>query len=154
MNADRPVVTERVGEGPHTIAVVLIRHRADLCRAGGDGSSKHHIGVPRVDQHADGGAAEGSGRLRAHLGVLVGEHHPRVADLDLGVSDLAIPGGEPKQLGGPERLLVEVDRVACPVDDQVGSDAVISIRNRFDGHGPSLAPPFSSRTGGAASTSV
>src|SRR5262249_24862067 len=64
--------------------------------------------------------------------MLVGQHDDRVADLDLGVADLAVGPGHAHPLGRAEDAPVVVERPRRAVDDQVGRNAVKAVRNRFD----------------------
>src|SRR2546423_14791600 len=79
-----------------------------------------------------GSAAHGLRAAGAHLRVLVGEHDPRVAYLELGVTDLAAGSSHPHPLGCAEHRLVEVNRGGAAVDDEVGSYARVAIRDWVD----------------------
>jgi hypothetical protein len=70
----------------------------------------------------------------AHLRRFVGEHHVGVADLDLGVADLPSGRRHAQHFDGAERLLVELERARGIVEDEIGSDAVITLGNGLDGH--------------------
>jgi hypothetical protein len=79
-----------------------------------------------------GSAAHALRAAGVHLRVLVGEHDHRVADLELGVTDLAVGPSHSHSLGRPEHGLVEVNRCGAAVDDQVGSNARVAIRDWVD----------------------
>ena len=59
--------------------------------------------------------------------MLVGHHHSRVADLDLGMPNAAVRTGHAHDLGRAKGLFIELDRFRRAVDDQVGGYAVISL---------------------------
>ena len=60
------------------------------------------------------------GPADAHLGELVRQHDERVADLELGVADLAVGAGHAHPLLGAEDLGVELDRVRAPSTHRYG----------------------------------
>ena len=68
------------------------------------------------------------------LGVLVGEHHHRVADADLGVTEAVAGPGHAKHLLRSEGLLQEVDEVRGSIDHVVGRERPISLGDGLDGH--------------------
>jgi hypothetical protein len=79
---------------------------------------------------------------RPSPGFLVGEHHVRIADPDLGVADFPAGRGHAQHFDGAESLLVELERARGVVEHEIGSDAVITLGNGLDGHEMS---PFESR---------
>ena len=131
VGGDEPAIPERVVDPTDPVTVNLIGHRSDeLCL------SRHrarHRGVDILDieMYRDRRATDGLRAERLQLGVLVGQHDARIADLDLGVMDLAAGILHPHDLFGAERLLVEGDGVACATQDQIGRHAVIAFRDRF-----------------------
>jgi hypothetical protein len=70
----------------------------------------------------------------AHLRGFVSEHDRRIADSDLGVSDLAAGSRHAHQLDGAESFFVELDRASGIVDDEVRGHRVVTVGNGFHGH--------------------
>ena len=68
-------------------------------------------------------------RARARLRKRIRQHHVRVADLELGVPDLAVGAVHAHRLLGAERLLVVLDRRSGVVDREVRRDRVVSVGN-------------------------
>src|SRR2546425_12882739 len=64
--------------------------------------------------------------------LFIAQHEDGVADLELGMHDtLAVRAGDAHQLLGPQRALVEVDRL-CPVTDgERSGDRVEPVRDRL-----------------------
>jgi hypothetical protein len=62
----------------------------------------------------------------------VRHHDGRIADLDLGMADLAARAGHSHQFRGSESLLVEVDGLCGAINDQVRGYGVISLRDWLD----------------------
>ncbi len=81
------------------VPVELVLDRADLVRTGRDRLRERRVDVGHVDRERHRRPADGLRAAGVHLGVLVGEHHGRVADLDLGVADLPVRCGDPVRLG-------------------------------------------------------
>src|SRR5205814_3663698 len=75
--------------------------------------------------------------LRVGHRIRVGEHQDGVADLELGVPDLAVGPAHDPALLGVERLLVEVDRLLRVLDGEARVDAVVALGNPVGGHGSS-----------------
>src|SRR6266511_3094434 len=95
-----PDMAEWVCQGAGAVAVELILDWPKLFSPGGYRLAKLCVHVLDVEQDADRRAAERLRAAEAHVGVLVGHHDRRVADLDLGVADLAAGTGEAQQLPG------------------------------------------------------
>src|SRR5262249_55909956 len=74
-------------------------------------------------------AADGVWRPGVPLRRLIRQHHPRVADANLGVADFAIGHWHAHQLGRVEDLLVEFDRRRSALHDQVRRGGVESLWN-------------------------
>jgi len=87
------------------------------------------VGILDVDMDGYRSTAHGLRAAGIHFRVLVGEHDHRAAHLELGVTDLAVGSSHPHSLGRPEHRLVKVNRGGGTVDDQVGSDARVAIRD-------------------------
>src|SRR5581483_4641547 len=136
---DGPDVPEGIDKGAAAVTVKLVLHGPHDLGAGSRGLGGERIHVLNVQHEADGSAAERFGAAVAHLRELVGEHEWRVADFHFGVHDLAAGTAHAEQLGSPERLLVELNRVGCSVDDQIRGDCVIALGYRpgWAGHGSS-----------------
>src|SRR5262249_8436250 len=125
-------MTERVLDRAHPVAVELVLDGLEELGSLGDGGLHRRVHVADVEHDAHGRAAECSRRPRPHFRGLVGQHDHRVADIDLGVSGLAVGPRHAHLLGRAEDALVEVERARGAVDDQVRRDVVIALRNYFD----------------------
>src|SRR5437667_206131 len=73
---------------------------------------------------------------RRRCGRLVREHYNAVADLDLGVPDLAVWRGKTHHLGRAEGFFIEVERASSVAHDEIRRDACVTGGNRLD-HGTS-----------------
>src|SRR6202043_3300617 len=78
---------------------------------------------------ADGGRA---GVSLPHAGIFVAQHDVRVADLQLGVTDLAVGAIHAKEFGRAEDFLVVLNGLGRAPDDQVGCDGVVVLGNVRD----------------------
>ena len=140
-----PRVPERILEGSKPIAVELIGDRPLDLRASGDRLLRDGVDVLDVHVRAHRRAPELLRRVRIVIRELVGEHDDRVADPDLGVPDLPIRRPVAEELGGAERLPVELEGALAPVDDQIGRDGVVPVGNLLDRH--ALPPIWDLRDG-------
>src|SRR5262249_56862439 len=104
--------------------------RPRLVATGRDGLPENRVDVGHVEQDAHRRAAVVLWPASLDVGMLVGEHDDRVADLDLGMSDSLVGGGNAHDLRGVEGALVEVDGARGPFDDQVRCRAVVAVWNR------------------------
>ena len=140
MRRDRPRVAERISDRAEAIAPELVgdlhRHR----RARVDRALDDRVDVLDVHEDAGARAAELLRGSRRALRKLVGEHHERVSDLELGVADLAVRCVHAHALLRAERLLVVRDRGGRIVEGQIRGSGVIPVGNRLHCHGSS--PPF------------
>src|SRR5689334_7236207 len=93
-----PGVAEGILERAGPVAVELVRDRTHLGRARVQRLAELLVDVVDVEQQAHRAAPEVTGSARLHLGMLVGQHHDRVPDLDLGVPDPIVGGGNPHDL--------------------------------------------------------
>src|SRR5439155_130009 len=91
----------------------------------------HGVDVLDIEEDAGAGAAELARRLRGRLRERVGEHHDRVADLDLGMPDLPVRSLHPHALLRSERGLVELDRLGRILEHEVRHDGVVPLWNRL-----------------------
>ena len=92
-----------------------------------------HDGVDVLDVHDDGGG-RGAGvarRRRRRVREGIGEHHDRVADLELGVADLAIRAVHARALFRAERLRVVLDRLGRIVHGEVRDERVVALGHRL-----------------------
>src|SRR5271156_6014279 len=69
--------------------------------------------------------------VRIHLRGLVGQHDPRVSDLDLSVSD-PVSHGHTKEFLRAECLLVEMNRGVGILENEIRSDRGIAFGNWLD----------------------
>src|ERR1700733_4157654 len=77
------------------------------------------------------------GSVRIHLRGLVGQHDPRVSNLDLSVSD-TVSHGHTKEFLRAECLLVEINRGVGILENEIRSDRAISVGNWLDHFKPLL----------------
>jgi hypothetical protein len=66
--------------------------------------------------------------------MFVCEHDCRIANPDLCVADFAIRARHTHQFGGAECTFVEIDSGGSAFDNEIGSDRVITVWNRFGRH--------------------
>jgi len=134
VRGDAPVMTERIDDLAEAIPPEHV----------GDG---HRHLRPRVHRLLDDGVdvrdvqkgrpGDAPRRLRrlvvgGHRKILVGQEDDRIADLDLGVHDLAAGPGHAEPGLGSERLLVELERLSGVALDQIRRDRVETIGDRLD----------------------
>ena len=72
---------------------------------------------------------DGLSARMAHLQVFVRQHDARVADLQLGMADLAVGTVHAYDYGRPENVLVVFDRFRGTLDDEVRRNGVVSLGN-------------------------
>src|SRR6185503_8673747 len=99
--------------------------------AGSNGLIDHSIHVAYIQQETDGRAAEALGTPVLHLRNLIGQHDAGIADLNFGVTDLAVGLTHAKDFLGSESLFVKFDGRRGAVDDQIRRHGVIAIRDWF-----------------------
>src|SRR5713226_8385426 len=133
VRGDVPVMAERVGDAADAIAIELVGHRACELGPRGDRLADDGIDILDIEMDADRRAADGRGAECADLWMLVRQHHARIANADLGVTDLAARVLHPLALDRTESPHVEFERPGTARDDQVGRDRVIAVGNGF-GH--------------------
>src|SRR5207237_8086948 len=78
--------------------------------SGGECLGELRVHIGDVKQQRDRRSAERLWPVVAHLGRLVREHYNAVADLDLGVPDLAAWRGKAHHLGRADGFFIEVER--------------------------------------------
>src|SRR5215204_4299052 len=128
-----PPMPEGVLELTRPIAVELVLDRTQLLRACFHRDVEGLVDVLDVHTEGDGRAADLLRADDAHLGELVREHDHGIADLELGVADLAVRRGHAHALGGAEHLDIEVDGLCRAVDREVRADAGIAVGDRLHG---------------------
>ena len=118
----QPAVAEGVDDGGVAAVLVVGRRpveRRPLVRRPGD----QGVDVGRLQVEGDGRARPGPGRGVADVGELVGQHHQRPAEVELGVADPTVghlDGLAPE--AGAEDVGVPVDRPAGVGDGEVGGE--------------------------------
>src|SRR5690606_16969433 len=130
---DRPLVAEGIPYRARAIAIELVLQGSLDRGADGDRLLEDGVAVLDVEAETDGRAADRPRRARAHLGELIGEHEARVADLELGVTDLSLER-KTEELLRAEGLLVEIDRRLRTGDDEVRGQRVITLGDWTDRH--------------------
>src|SRR5712692_10333824 len=91
-----------------------------------------HVGKVYIEAHragADGGRA---GVSLSHAGVFVGQHDVRVADLQLGMTNLAVRAIHTNGFSRSEDFLVILNGLGSAPDDQVRCDGVVVLGNVRD----------------------
>jgi hypothetical protein len=132
------MVAEGIFELPRPIAVELILDRSDLLRARFDRTGEHVVDVLDVDHEEHRRATELLRGRRARARERVRQHDHGVADLDLGVPDLAVGALHPHALRRAEHVTVELDGRGRAVDAEVRDHPRVFLGNRVDlGHGSS-----------------
>src|SRR5881394_253191 len=114
-----PLMTEWIQNGAASVAVELVLHWPKKFRAGRNRAGGHGVCILEIEHQPDGRAANRLRTARVHFGRLVGEHNAVIANLDLGMHDLAARPWHAHELRGAESLLVKFDSTGAPVDDQV-----------------------------------
>src|ERR1700688_3830571 len=71
------------------------------------------------------------GSVHIHLRGFIGQHDPRISDLDLGVGD-PVPHGHTKEFLRAECLSIEIDRGVGILENEIRSDRAISVGNWLD----------------------
>jgi hypothetical protein len=126
-------VTIPIGDRSRAIAVELVLHRPLERGARGHRARDDGIDIRHVHVQVHGAAAHRERAAKIHVGKLIREHHARVADLQLRVTDATVRLRQPHGLRGAERVLVEVNGRRRALDAQVRDDHVVSI---WDGRDP------------------
>src|SRR5258706_219007 len=132
VGGDVPDMAIRVLDRAGAVAVELVFQRPREL-----GTCRHRllhrvVHVLHVEMEVDRGAAAGLRREERHAGHFIRQHDVRIADLDLGMAELALRSRDAQQLLRAERTLVEVDRLRRAADAQVRGDGVVSLRDRQD----------------------
>src|SRR6185437_6053716 len=104
---DEPPVSERIHELTGAIAVELILDLAFLSRACLEGTVEYGVDVGHVNHHGHWRATQCRRRLVAHIRERVRQHDHGVADLELGVTNLALRRRHSQSLFGAENGCVE-----------------------------------------------
>src|SRR5205823_5476573 len=126
VGGDRPPVAVRVFHGTTPVAPELILHFAHTIAvhlgSRGDGAIVQRIAVGDVEPQRRGGAADRFGTLATSHRVV--HKHMRVADLEVGVHDLAVRTDGARYLLRTQRLLVPVDGLGGVVERELRGDGV------------------------------
>src|SRR6266446_160853 len=134
VSGDAPEMSKRILNEAGAISVKLVLDRLEdlglLCHCLFDDLVA--IGHVHVQTHGRSADAGGTDVALAHAGVFVRQHEARIADLQLGVTDLPVRTIHAHDYGGAEYILVIFDRSRSVLDDQVRSDGVVSLRNVMD----------------------
>src|SRR4051794_30068471 len=131
VRGDVPDVAVRVLDRAGAVAVELVLDRARELAAGGQCLLHCRVDVAHVEMQLNGGAAARVRPEEAHARRLVGEHHDRIAEPELGVPDRAVGARHAHDLFGAEGALVELDCLACAFDAEVCRDRVIAGGDRL-----------------------
>src|ERR1019366_1122809 len=83
-----PDLSERVFEATHAITVELVGHRHQQFGAGRHSSLDYSIDILEIQHDADGRAASGLRSQVPSFRMLVSQHNVRIADDDLGMTNL------------------------------------------------------------------
>ena len=113
------------------VSVKLVLHWLQDFRALSRRALDHAIDVGKIYIQAHRARADGgrTGVSLSHAGIFVGQHDVRVADLQLGVTDLAIGTVHANGFSRSENLLVVLDGLGGAPDNQVGCDGVVVLGN-------------------------
>src|SRR5437867_2912816 len=153
MRGDAPAMAERILELPRTIAVELVLDRPQRGGTFLDGAVEDVIHVLDVNTDGHRRAAHGLGAAVFHVRELVGEHDQRVADLELGMADLAAGCAHAHALPRAEHGSIEVDRIARAIDGEVRCDFRVALGDRlYVRHGVLLSVSFKGRRAGYTRT--
>ena len=131
MRGNEPAVAKGILDPAGAIAVELIRHWSDELGSRRHGALDRRVDVFDIEVDRYRRTADRPWAKGLDLGVLVGQHDPRIADLDLGMADPAARGVHPHHLFGTQRSLIEGDRFVGAAENQIGRHAVIAVRDRF-----------------------
>ncbi len=112
-------MSERILNEAGAVSIELVLDRLQDFRALGFRAFDHAINVGKVYIQADRAPADGgrAGVPLPHLGILVGQHDVRVADLEFGVTHLAIRAIHPKDFGRAEDFLVILNGLGRAFDN-------------------------------------
>src|SRR5580692_44704 len=145
MRGHIPAMPVRIFELPRTIPIDLIFDHSQRLGSALNRPLERAIGVLDVDMNRHGSASD---RLRAfdtHRRVLVGEHDHSLTNLQLGVTQLAVRSVQAHALASSKHALVELDRLAGAVDDQIGHHLRVVVRYRL-GHDAASLDVFAWRS--------
>src|ERR1700722_12852816 len=138
VRGDVPAMSIGVLELPGTIPIELIFDLAQPFRSSLDRALECSICVLDVDVDRHGRPSDRFGTLDVHPRVLVGKHNHGLANLKLGVTDLAVGSIQAHALAGAQHSLVELDRLVRTIDDQVGHYLRVVVRYWLDHRAASL----------------
>src|SRR5262249_2003582 len=103
-----PGVTEGIGDRAAARAVELVSYGRNYSCAGLDSSRDEGISVVHLELYRNGRPAQFLRTWEAVLGRLLAQHENRIADLDLGMGNLA-PSLETHDLASPEGFVIKID---------------------------------------------
>src|SRR5882757_75252 len=134
MSGDAPQMSKRILNETGTIAVELVLHRLQNFRFFRHGLFDNLVAIGDVHVQAyrrptDAGRADVT---LAHFWIFVREHEARVADLQLRMADLSIGAIHTHDFGCAKNILAILDRSGSVLDDEVGSNRVVSLGNVMD----------------------
>src|SRR5216684_1133556 len=127
VSGNAPEMSEWILNKARAVSVELVLHRLQKFRALGRRFLNYAIDVGKVYIQAHRTRADRSraGVALPHAGIFVGQHDVRVADLQFGVTDLAVRAIHANGFSRSEDFLVILNRLGSALDDQIGCDSVV-----------------------------
>src|SRR5262245_18777905 len=134
-----PGMPKWISKDTVSIAPEHILQRHAHLRAGGHRSFEGGVHVLDIHVNGDGGSTDALRYPALHLRKLINKTEPSIDKKKPGVPDFELSMHESftilsrnaEDFLSPKSLLVEFDELTGPIDDQVGSKLVVSIRNRL-----------------------
>src|SRR5438270_13559813 len=122
-----PQMAKRILNEAGTVSVELVLNRLQDFRALSRRALNHAIDVGKVNIEAYRAGADGgrAGIALPHAWIFVGQHDVRVADLQLGMTDLAVRTIHANGFSRSEYFLVILNRLRRTFDDEVWRDGVV-----------------------------
>src|SRR5260221_5895084 len=126
---DAPVMSEGVPQKTRTVSIELVFDRSLDFRSLRDRFFENFVAIWNIHIQTHRRRTDGLCARMAHLQVFVRQHDARVADLQLGMADLAVGTIRAYAYGRAENVLVEFDRFRGTLDDEVRRNVVVSLGN-------------------------